>query len=122
MGVSQKKRRRIFVRDGYTCRYCGRDMTLHFPYPHLGVLTVDHIVPKVHGGTDRNDNLATCCFDCNNWKCNQPVAEFLRDLYQNGELGRADDRRLRWFVVRAPLARQAIAGDPSGGFAIIECG
>jgi 5-methylcytosine-specific restriction endonuclease McrA len=54
MGVTQKKRRRIFARDEYTCRYCDLDMKWHFPYPHLGVITVDHIVPKVYGGTDRN--------------------------------------------------------------------
>jgi hypothetical protein len=114
MAVSQVKRRRIFARDGYRCRYCGHDMTLHFPYPHLGVLTVDHVVPKVHGGTDRNDNLVTCCFDCNNWKCNRPAAEFLRDLYLYGEPGRgADDRRLRWFVVRARLIREVTAGERS---------
>src|ERR1700687_370344 len=107
MGVG---RRRIFMRDRYRCRYCGHDITLHFPYPHLRMLTVDHVVPKVAGGTDRFANLVTCCFACNNWKRNRDVAEFLRDLYQNGEPGRgADDRRLRWFVVRARLIREATA-------------
>ena len=41
-------------------------MTLHFSYPHLKVLTVNHIVPRVRGYTDRYSNLVTCCFDCNN--------------------------------------------------------
>jgi hypothetical protein len=95
----------------------GHDMTLHFPYPHLKVLTVDNIVPIVRGGADRNDNLVTCCFERNNRKRNRDVAELLRDLYLNGEPGRgADDRRLRWFVVRARLIREAIASERWGGF------
>ena len=111
MGVGREKRRRILARDRYRCRYCGYDMTLHFPYPHLGVLTVDHVVAKVRGGTDRNDNLATCCVDCNNRKRNRRVEVFLRDLYLNGEPGKGvDDRRLRWFVMRADLARERYRG------------
>ena len=118
MGVVQKKRRRIFVRDGYTCRYCGYDMTLHFPYPHLGVLTVDHIIAKVCGGTDRKDNLVTCCFECNNRKCNRPVEKFLGDLYLNGVPRGAEERRLRWRFVRARLVREATASGRSRGCAL----
>jgi HNH endonuclease len=83
-------------------------MTLHFAYPHLGVVTVDHVVARVRGGTDRDDNLATCCFDCNNRKRNRRVEVFLRDLYLNGEPGRGvDDRRLRWRVARVRLLKEA---------------
>ena len=76
-------------------------MTLHFAYPHLGVLTIDHIIPRVAGGTDRYDNLVTCCFDCNNCKGNRTVAEFLRELYATGQPppGKAQ-QQLRWRVVR----------------------
>jgi len=115
MGVEQKKRRRIFLRDAYACRYCGYDMALHFPYPHLGVLTVDHIVPKIAGGTDRNDNLATCCYSCNTRKRHRRVSEFVRDLYLNGVPWGAEERRLRWRLVRARLVREATASGRSRG-------
>ena len=31
----------------------------------LAALHVEHIVPKVHGGTDDLENLALACIDCN---------------------------------------------------------
>ena len=80
MGVPQIKKRRILERDRYTCRYCGYDMSLHYPYPHLRMITIDHVIPKISGGTDRDDNLVTSCYSCNNRKRNLPVEEFVRDL------------------------------------------
>ena len=52
-------RRSIFARDNYTCQYCGvqsRD------------LTIDHLVPKRHGGGMQWDNLVACCRRCNTRK------------------------------------------------------
>ncbi len=49
-------RRTIFARDLYTCQYCGstsKDMT------------VDHVVPRRHGGRSSWDNLVTACRRCN---------------------------------------------------------
>ena len=31
----------------------------------LAALHVEHIIPKVHGGSDEFDNLALACIDCN---------------------------------------------------------
>ncbi len=31
----------------------------------LAALHVEHIIPKIHGGTDDLDNLALACIDCN---------------------------------------------------------
>jgi 5-methylcytosine-specific restriction endonuclease McrA len=64
-GVRRKTRVRVFERDNYRCRYCGFDMTLHFPYPHLMVMTVDHVIPRHRGGTNAIENLVTCCYRCN---------------------------------------------------------
>ena len=52
-------RRSIFARDNFTCQYCGsqaRD------------LTIDHIVPKRHGGLMAWENLVACCRKCNTKK------------------------------------------------------
>lgn len=58
-------RRNVFIRDNYTCAYCGsRDD-----------LTVDHVVPKSKGGKDTWDNLVTCCISCNNKKDDRMLHE-----------------------------------------------
>jgi 5-methylcytosine-specific restriction endonuclease McrA len=49
---------RIFARDGFQCRYCGRK-------PPEVVLQVDHIYPVSKGGRNNPDNYATACSDCN---------------------------------------------------------
>lgn len=51
----------IFRRDSFTCRYCGAQ-------PPDVVLEVDHVVPRVDGGTDDPLNLVTSCGDCNRGK------------------------------------------------------
>ena len=49
-------RQEIFVRDNFTCQYCGA---------HAVELTVDHVVPRHLGGTRRWENLVTACRFCN---------------------------------------------------------
>ena len=48
-------------RAGYRCEYC----QLHQEDSPLAVLHVEHIIPRIHGGTDDLDNLALACIDCN---------------------------------------------------------
>lgn len=52
-------RRDVFLRDSYTCQYCGyegRDMT------------VDHVIPRQRGGVHSWDNVVTACRGCNHRK------------------------------------------------------
>ncbi len=50
-----------FVRDSFTCVYCGRS-----PLTDKSVkLNCDHIHPRAKGGEDKLENLATACFECN---------------------------------------------------------
>lgn len=52
-------RREIFLRDNYTCQYCGsrsRDLTL------------DHVIPRHRGGRHTWDNLVSACRPCNHRK------------------------------------------------------
>jgi len=51
----------ILRRDGFTCRYCGRN-------GNSATLEVDHIDPKANGGLDAEENLVTACFPCNRGK------------------------------------------------------
>lgn len=49
-------RRTVFARDNYTCQYCGAVSR---------ELTIDHVVPKRHGGQTVWENLVTACRRCN---------------------------------------------------------
>lgn len=48
----------VFLRDMYVCQYC----TTQYPRRQL---TIDHVVPRVHGGRTRWDNVTTACAACN---------------------------------------------------------
>ena len=64
MAISKSKRYEIFERDGFQCRYCGKQ-------PPEVCLEVDHVIPSSKGGTDDPENLTTACFDCNSGKSNK---------------------------------------------------
>ena len=56
LGSIEWKRQRLIVlrRDQNICAYCGDEAT-----------QVDHVIPRVDGGTDDLDNLVACCRRCN---------------------------------------------------------
>ena len=62
----------VFKRDGYACRYCGRD---GLP------LTVDHLVLWEDGGPSTEDNLVTACRKCNKTRGNTPYSDWLKHKY-----------------------------------------
>lgn len=51
-------RNMIYLRDNYTCQYCGGKFTNKD-------LTLDHVTPKSHGGPRTWNNLVTSCCACN---------------------------------------------------------
>jgi hypothetical protein len=59
--ISTQVRRQVRERAHNLCEYCH----LHQDDSPLAALHVEHIVPKVHGGTDDVENLALACIDCN---------------------------------------------------------
>ena len=84
---------RVFVRDRFTCRYCGRrtllppvlrlvasvfpDVLPYHPHGKLShchtafwreISSCDHIVPVARGGTTDESNLVTSCYMCNSMK------------------------------------------------------
>lgn len=68
-------RKQVMKRDGCGCRYCGKRLT-------LDTSTLDHIVPRALGGTDRKYNLCLACRDCNLAKANKSPHVFIAERMQ----------------------------------------
>ena len=59
-------RKNIIARDDHRCQYCG---TTNSP------LTIDHIIPRVKGGSDTWENFVTACKPCNQKKGNKSLKQ-----------------------------------------------
>jgi len=57
--------RNLFIRDQYTCQYCGRTKQ---QIRNSEFLTRDHVIPRHIGGKDVWENVVTSCNSCNNKK------------------------------------------------------
>lgn len=57
-------RRNVMIRDNNECQYCG---------DRLGRTggTIDHVVPRAHGGQTSYLNCVACCRACNNYKADR---------------------------------------------------
>lgn len=55
-------RARILKRDNHLCQNCLRNGRA------VEARTVDHIIPKAHGGTDADSNLQSLCWPCHKAK------------------------------------------------------
>ncbi|MGH3282854.1 MAG: HNH endonuclease, partial [Trebonia sp.] len=57
--MAKLTRREVFLRDNYTCQYCGKQSR---------DLTIDHVMPRHRGGPHRWENLVSACRSCNHRK------------------------------------------------------
>lgn len=63
--MTKELRRKIMIRDNYTCQCCGKYM------PDGVGLQIDHIVPISRGGKTVPSNLQVLCSKCNGNKSNK---------------------------------------------------
>ena len=68
--IRQSTRLAIYLRDGMACAYCGESIE------GGAKLTLDHVKPHSHGGSNEPANLVTCCHRCNSSRGTRPVAQF----------------------------------------------
>jgi len=54
-------KRNVYLRDEYRCQYCKERF-------HTNDLSIDHVVPRSHGGRLHWENAVTCCKPCNGRK------------------------------------------------------
>ncbi len=92
--MSKRRKQRIFERDGFACKKCGATEELE----------IDHVHPWSKGGSEKDENLQTLCWDCNNEKRDKHdgmsgVAAEQKPLFMDGELAEAP----------GPLATEALA-------------
>ena len=73
---NKQLRRKLFA-DDPVCPECGRRMVLKYrgKSPPNTLATIDHIMPRVSGGSDQPDNLRLICYRCNQEKDSMTPAE-----------------------------------------------
>lgn len=76
----------VFLRDRFTCQYCGTEAELTF----------DHVVPRSKGGLTTWQNVVAACSPCNlrksnklpdiakMWPTQKPFMPSIEDLHRNG--------------------------------------
>lgn len=79
MTFSTAKRKEIHLKYRGRCAYCGITITQK-------QMQVDHIVPKIRGGTDEDSNLNPACHACNNYKLFFDLETFRKKLEDQVEL------------------------------------
>lgn len=67
----QLSKQNILRRDRGICQYCGK-MDID--------MTIDHILPRSHGGDETWENLVCACSDCNNKKGDRTPQEACMNL------------------------------------------
>ncbi|CAN5762237.1 hypothetical protein BH24ACT4_BH24ACT4_15650 [soil metagenome] len=75
----QERRRRILVRDGSRCVWCGRDVDVG-----LVGATTEHLVPRVKGGPSWIENELVACARCNRSRGHTTPAEWLEECRRRG--------------------------------------
>lgn len=99
--IRPAKRLALYIRDGFCCAYCGRDLRSATP----DQVTLDHLLPRSCGGSNDAQNLVTACLRCNSQRGDRPWADYAT--------GGAQDRigQLRHTALNLDLAKAIIAGD-----------
>ena len=78
----------LLLRDNFSCQYCHDHLT-------LGQMTIDHVVPRVRGGTTRWDNVVCSCYSCNSLKGHRTsMKPFVKPFKPDYHLLLANSRKL----------------------------
>lgn len=85
------------------CIHCGAPLVVRADGEPISRATIEHLVPRAHGGTDALDNLALACARCNHGKGVRHDPRY------------ASDPRARELVARLVARRRERWRDPPEG-------
>jgi hypothetical protein len=68
----RENRIKIYERDNYKCRHCGKQLTRF-------TATLDHVQAVSEGGDNSAENLVTACLSCNSRKNSRPLGDFMAE-------------------------------------------
>ena len=113
--ITKERRLAIYIRDEFTCCYCGTSLKNADP----NLVTLDHLVPRnplvAHGnGGNENTNLVTACKSCNSSRGDKPWIEYAT----GGARDRIETRRYQ--NVNIKLAKAIIDGSIAEAVAEVE--
>jgi hypothetical protein len=104
--IRPAKRLAIYLRDGFRCIYCCRDMRDADPRD----LTLDHIACRADGGGNGEGNLVTACRSCNCSRRDRSLESFAGPETIS-DVARLTARDLRPYLT---MAKALIAGKTGG--------
>lgn len=81
--INKTKVRRILERDGSACAYCDNALDMKS-------VRMDHVLPKVKGGSSRDENLTAACARCNGLKWDYSMEVFIEKVVAKYERAAAD--------------------------------
>lgn len=63
--ISPRRRLEIYLRDGWVCGICSEPVDPELSAPARRSASLDHIIPRSHGGSDESGNLRLAHRKCN---------------------------------------------------------
>lgn len=100
--IRREKRLALYLRDEFTCQYCGRN--LHDAAP--ADITLDHLQARAAGGNNGESNLVTACRACNCARQDKPLYRWIADAAHRAKIRAQARRSISRHLV---LARDLIA-------------
>lgn len=112
--IRVEKRLAIYLRDHFTCLYCGKDLhAVEDPRE----IQLDHLVSKVDGGSNHESNLVTACMKCNCSRQDKPWKQFA-SVTAREIIKRNIKRSLKGYMT---LAKAIFSGEINKAEAVKEC-
>jgi 5-methylcytosine-specific restriction endonuclease McrA len=100
--IARRVRLAIYIRCGFRCLYCNRDLCEVNPWE----ASLDHLIPHSAGGSDDPSNLVMACAQCNYSRQDRPWRAFAGNAQVITRISRSVRR-----VLNVELARAIIDGD-----------
>lgn len=99
--ITASRRLAIYLRDGFACVYCGRDLRR----ARKQDVALDHLKPQCKDGGHESSNLVTACKRCNCARQERPWWQYAT----GGAVARIKSQRRK--ALNLDLARAVVRGD-----------